>query len=1412
MARFWMSVGTMEYTLGRGYSKDGVWFNNPSLCLITETVCCSWFAYRIPQIPVVHVRDGMFQSMPHLLQVGGVMKSLLPADPRPRNVGRWLKNLFSKVDFTNFSWTVFHILFLESLADMPHRVDMAENLQGLTPQTLKLVQWVAYTRYYSLSSKNPSPISFLFWQVTLHLFFDFSTGLRPFRLIPRFPEMATLQRSVIEGLEEVIPVIMQMGGPRNNEVATAFRNAATLIKSGLHDGLTAAMLPNDPLLRRMLIASPFLDPGSLICEYIDVTPIRAKIFGNEASTGSIALPLPVDNARRKREALPTATERMKIICNGGLAVLSSTNSKDAPPCGFEKVALTLIPVSVDSSGGGMSALWNVMKSLNDEIIELCRIKSAILRDDDAYIDMIPHLYYETTTIDSVYVSCHSTDSEGNFCHGGATLSTTVTRVYRDGAVSSSMNSNRSEVRRLCNSYRLDESFPLQILRLHKTVHTVIDAVLAEAGQGGHHSNVFPLLVLMTSTISSMLENEKNNGFDPVRIKLEELLADMVRAMFSCGHSDAFDEFLGIVKGCRASHQLSFLSALYLPPPGIPFLEQLLKALLAFGSSRNLGGVIRRFDFSQWLILDPMPSDEDIDRAIEILLRSFCCVAGASSNLTDYISSSLGTILGNNGLNHLLYFMELAFRFTLPTSRKECSECCLTASVWSAVNQFDWKSLDYDQRTIIIQTIIDGFNAAKQTQNQATLMSRSKELVRPINSILTALQPQPGISREVANMLSERATNLFTFLFACPDMNNLPWSADDKNAENNSREIMRSVFQFIGSCAQRAVDSETSYFLLQNMWQLLTDDESGMLGRTSHQVEFPPPHIQNVLLQVMGSALPWNLWCPQTSDLARIRGIISQGQPRYMIRKELNDAFLAILTSVTRNDAPAAAAMAQSRSFDDILTLTWCLLQSFTHCQNLALCKQLEATFADSVNNMALYRLPMEYLTQVTAWISSLFNERATDNNSGYASPMSYILCLLVSASGIVYPNLTFCACDAVSLTEQCIRDRVNYCVTQVIDALKFIHPPSKSAEQTVARTAIKALLAGMTRIALREEAVAASQDLVTGTGTWANGVFEQMAVPLLVCGLGRLVSESIHEATDGVVRECMTEDLRQGGPANFLRALTRATSFTMPTDAQVPLNPLVSLATAAVDIHFTQSKEWAPLVSAYAVPPERLTEFMNESARIGSVQLLHIIWLICRNGGKFPLELWLTWLDSLEPTLAREKEILYVILIVDAVSAGIPPESADFESTRPSGDYLLQLLERLDCMHNDKANRVARFFHLTGKKPYSEALQLFTSAVSQFVQTSLFTDKAKRTFVRVKPDNPRTPGKDVQKQNHAFVKTATSSAFLKKFSKEAMTQFGEEVTAVIENTICCVRDWPKFVGVLYRALWPSVNILAEVRC
>jgi len=98
-----------------------------------------------------------------------------------------------------------------------------------------------------------------------------------------------------------------------------------------------------------------------------------------------------------------------------------------------------------------------------------------------------------------------------------------------------------------------------------------------------------------------------------------------------------------------------------------------------------------------------------------------------------------------------------------------------------------KTLDYDQRSIIIQTIIDCFSEAKQTQNPATLMSRSKELVIPLNSILTALQPEAGIPREVAFMLSERATNLFTFLFECSDHNNLPWSADDTNAENNSRK-------------------------------------------------------------------------------------------------------------------------------------------------------------------------------------------------------------------------------------------------------------------------------------------------------------------------------------------------------------------------------------------------------------------------------------------------------------------------------------------------------------------------------------------------------------------------------------------------------------------------------------------------
>jgi len=720
-----------------------------------------------------------------------------------------------------------------------------------------------------------------------------------------------------------------------------------------------------------------------------------------------------------------------------------------------------------------------------------------------------------------------------------------------------------------------------------------------------------------------------------------------------------------------------------------------------------------------------------------------------------------------------------------------------------------KTLDYDQRSIIIQTIIDCFSEAKQTQNPATLMSRSKELVIPLNSILTALQPEAGIPREVAFMLSERATNLFTFLFECSDHNNLPWSADDTNAENNSREVMKSIFQFIGSCAKRATDSETSYFLLQNIWQLLTDDDVGSLGRNAHQVEFPPPHIQNVLLQVMGSALPWNLWCPQASDLARIRGILSAGQPRYLIRKDLNDAFLTILTSVTRNDAPAAPAMAQSRSFDDTLSLSWCLLQSFAHCQNSALCKQLESTFADSVNNLALYRLPMEYLTQVTTWISSLFNERAMDNNCECTSPMSYLLCLLVSSSGIIYPNLMFCACDAVSLTDQCTRDRINYCVTQFNDALRFVNPPPKSAEQTVARTAMKALLAGMTRVAKREEAFAASQDMVTATFT--NGVFEQMSVPLLVCGLGRTVSGSIHEATDGVVRECLAEDSLLGSPTNFMRALTRATSYSMPTDGQVQLSPLVALATASADAYFVRSREWEPLISAYAVPPERLNEFMQESARIGSVQLLHIIWQICRKGGRFPLELWLSWVDSLEPTLSREKETLYVLLLVDAVSAGVPPASADFASTKPSADYLLQLLERLDSMHNDKANRVARFLHLTGKKPYSERLQLFASVVSQFVQTCLFTDKSKQTLVRVQPENPRSSTKDVEKQNKAFVKTATSSAFLKVFKKEDMVQFGEGVTAIITNTICCIRDLPKIIGLLFRVLWPSVNLLAEVR-
>jgi len=934
------------------------------------------------------------------------------------------------------------------------------------------------------------------------------------------------------------------------------------------------------------------------------------------------------------------------------------------------------------------------------------------------------------------------------------------------------------------------------------VHAVTEAVM---GRGNIQLKVDPLIMLMTmaAAVTNAL-TMRRDGFDDARVKLESLLAEMVRCIFNSGRPEAFEQFFCLVGSCNSDYHMNFLSSMFTPPPGLLFLDAFELALRSFCTYPRVAGCVRRFDFSRWMVSNPIPDPSALNRAQEILIRMFCCTPDVKNYLTDFIRTSLAHILGKSDFSQLLFFLQTAFRYSLPANPTVCTVCCLSSAIWSATKAFPWDSLDCEPRAIVLQTLADSFDEAKRS-GQSFIMSRVTDLVAPLGDILASLGPKRSIPREGALMVSEKAMKLFSLLYA--DLNDIPWSVEDKQAELNARHVLKSIFSVIGCCARCACDPETSFFVMQNIWQLLTDDQNGVVGKHSLEVESPPPHIQHVVLEGMGFALPWHLWCLRSEDLARIRDNLMVGGSRPLIRNMVNDTLLIITTSVCRSDAPAATDMALNRSCEDVLILSWCVAQSFQFCQNLTLCKQLEASFADSVANLGLPRLSMEQLGSLTTMVSEVFQSRAANNTPGPKSPISFLLCMIASASGIIYRNTTSIACNLVAITPNCNIERVNFCLSVFNNILKCLPPEPEPLEQAAGQTAIKAFFSAMTRIAAREQAAAASQDLPPATlRTIANNAFEQMAVPLITGALGLSVPGRIGQATEAAVNQCLVEDVKMEGGTNFLRALTRA-SF----DPQVPMDRLVRLSSVAVDKHFEVSDDWGAVATALAVTPERFSDFMTECAVKEAIPLLQLAWLTNKNAfGELPCGLWLAWLDTMNSSVGECNDVYYVLLIVGALSGAMPPDCASFESTQPYAEHLTQLMGRLDNMHNDKANRLARFLHLTSSKPYTVALQLFASAISQLIQACFYTDDVKRTFVRVQTSNPRPAKNQVQSHTRAFVKHTTSSAVTKQYDKQVMATLGANVSKFMEDPSLTYHSWPNLVNMLVRTIWPNSKILARL--
>jgi len=911
------------------------------------------------------------------------------------------------------------------------------------------------------------------------------------------------------------------------------------------------------------------------------------------------------------------------------------------------------------------------------------------------------------------------------------------------------------------------------------------------------------------------------------------LKQMVECWINSDHPEAREQFLNMIFRCPAPHHIAFLASLFTPSAGPDFFILLQKAIVAFSGvvpNRSaecisaLSGVFHHFDFSRWFVSQPAPTDDIIDNAQDLLVDAFCCAPAFSNTLQDYVRASLETILATCSYLHLSHFLTLALRYSLPLSTQFCRVCCYPSAMWSVTSGVRWNTLTATQRSVVLQSMIRGLSEIKQSIRSSLLRHVSCYLTA-ILGIIHALQPSPNdpqrCSRDGALMLGDSAMKLYSLFFTCTNINDTPWSESSGGDAANARQLLLSIFSLVGACSQFSEDQDTSSLVLENAWNVLTDDGNGMIGIHSFESEFPPPYVQNVLFEAAGSALPWFLWCPQSVDIQRIKALLTAGN-KPLICQSFNRMVLSIMLCITRSDSPA---MSLQHTYNDIVLLAICLAQSFARCNDPQVGKKIEVSLVNSMNSLGLEVVPDDDILQICETVESLFAERVKNRDTVdlcSSSPISFLLSMVLAAGGIKFPGITSSTCDAVIVTPQCTPNRLRICVTAFGNALSSMIPASASTEQQVLITAIKVFLTAINKVFVREEASAKSApNYIEGLNEVTNvtNVFERIAAPLLVLCLGCPVG-AVKEATSLAIKACLTEEAGTSAQINILHVLTSVASSAATNgrtrQVEVPMSVIVQLSSEAVNTYFNVSNAWAPLVDAFSVPNNALAEFIARCVQSGEGHLLHLVWLTTENTDRDRfIEILMSWIDAVSVAQSGSRGHFCLLLLADLFMAIVPPSGTAFGGTKQYVGRLTQLLTHLDKMHNDKTNKLLGYLHIGERTSCSIELQLASSVLSQFLQVCLYTfdgtDGKPNTLVRTNLDDPYAFNSAVQKHNKAFVQHALSPELINKFGNENMTSFVKNVTEFLQapsNTIC---SWRILISLLVQHLYPSSLILAELK-
>jgi len=226
----------------------------------------------------------------------------------------------------------------------------------------------------------------------------------------------------------------------------------------------------------------------------------------------------------------------------------------------------------------------------------------------------------------------------------------------------------------------------------------------------------------------------------------------------------------------------------------------------------------------------------------------------------------------------------------------------------------------------------------------------------------------------------------------------------------------------------------------------------------------------------------------------------------------------------------------------------------------------------------------------------------------------------------------------------------------------------------------------------------------------------------------------------------------------------------------------------------------------------------------GASHLLHLVWLTTQSKDRDRLiDQLFMWLDTVVQSQQTNRDYLFVLLIVDALSACTPSAEVNFACTGPYAVRAEQLLALLDKMHNDKKKTLARILHLSERKPCSLALQMFASAVSQFLQVCMYyfdNKDGKSPRLRVSCDDPHVITGAVLDQSQIFHRRMKSPEVTSQFDANSISSLEQclhrfiqtsKNPASTDTSMNTIDKWPELVASLVRSLWPSIAPLAELR-